>query len=263
MAFVSYESWRVAPAPRDAAAGGALRAALNAGWDLPLRRSGACLFTILVHIGLLWFLIIRLTEGTEPGPSQAAPTLTLIDLGAPGAREAASPPARPAVPPAAESRPDLSRPVDLPVPEWSMTRLQVPRLASASGPPGGAGGGGKGAGLKQFIGFGDGIGGELLLDRPMLEAARRAAMRAVPKASGTALVFLRVSPSGVVLAAVIRGGNRDISAALRRELVGKRLFQVKSAFRDSALVALPPIELRGVPDRPSPPVESLAAVVRR
>ena len=124
-------------------------------------------------------------------------------------------------------------------------RLAAPSSTSSSaGVAEGAGGGQAGEPrLSQFVGFGDGIGGEMLLDRDMLEVIRMAAMRAFPDSRGTALIFLRVSPSGTVTGAVVKGGSRDIGLALRRGLMGKKLFQVKTAISESALVALPPISL--------------------
>ena len=146
---------------------------------------------------------------------------------------------------------DLTSPSDLPAPEWTMSRmtaqrpLAAPRSASASaGAASGDGGGGAaGPRLSQFVGFGDGIGGEMLLDEDLLEAVRLAAMRAFPDARGTALIFLRVSPSGTVTGAVVKGASRDIGLALRRELMGKKLFRVRTTISESALVALPPISL--------------------
>ncbi|HMJ93654.1 MAG TPA: hypothetical protein VK472_06110, partial [Allosphingosinicella sp.] len=144
---------------------------------------------------------------------------------------------------------DLSTPADLPKPEWTMARIRVPRAAPSSqalageSVRGDSSGRGSPPRLNQFVGFGDGEGGELLLDKAMLEAARQAAIRAVPDSTGTALVFLRVSPSGKVMNAVIKGGSSAVGSALRRELVGKQLFQVRSKIAESALVALPPVNL--------------------
>jgi hypothetical protein len=268
MAFVQLESWRAAPTPRRAgvssAALGPFHALLDRGWDLYIRRSFASFFSVLVHIFLIGFLINRLTDGTSAEAPPTADAITLIDLAAPGAAEAVAAAAQPAVPAApVMSEVDLSRAADLPAPEWTMSSLRAPAPPASAGgssssdpfaSAGGAGGNGDGPSkMNQFIGFGDGIGGELLLDSNMLEAARQAAMRAHPGARGTALVFLRVSPSGIVLAAVIRGGDRQIGSALRRELVGKRLFLVKSRIKDSALVALPPINIRGDAQGPPPP----------
>lgn len=252
MAFVQLESWNAAPAP-----GGLppFLARLPDSWTLSARRTAACAFSILVHILLLFYLIGRLADGTDPDPAAAKGAPAVFSLGMPAeALDRSGPPAgvRAAAPAAsATAAVDLSAPADLPVPEWSMTRMRVLRptaepasgLASAGAGPGdGAGRNGVPA-LSQFVGFGDGIGGELLLDKAMLEAARRAAVRAFPDSSGMALVFLRVSPSGTVMSSVIKGGSRGVGLALSRELLGKKLFVVRSAISGSALVALPPLSL--------------------
>jgi hypothetical protein len=46
--------------------------------------------------------------------------------------------------------------------------------------------------------------------------------------------------------AVIKGGSRDVGFALRRELLGKQLFQVRTKIAESALVALPPVSLSAI-----------------
>ena len=48
------------------------------------------------------------------------------------------------------------------------------------------------------------------------------------------------------MSAVIKGGSRDIGTALRRELLGKQLFQVRTKIAESALVALPPVSLSAI-----------------
>jgi hypothetical protein len=247
MAFVQRDSW---DAQRHfGGPAGPLGAALGA-WALPLRRAGACCFTAVVHFGLLYMLIARLSDGTAVEQRPAIASIALYDLADPGV-PAPSPPAsaRPASAPAATTVVDLSEPADLPPPEWSMSTMRVARLSEPQASPSGAlsasAGGGKGSGprLSEFVGFGDGIGGQLLLDQPMLEAARLAALGAVPGAQGTALIFLRVAPTGIVTEAVIRGGSREMASALRRELLGKKLFLVRTRIRESALVALPPLDL--------------------
>lgn len=255
MAFVQLESWRAAPEP-SAIASARLIGPLPARWDKSLRRVAASSFTIAVHCCLLWLLINRLADGTVSATREGEAALTVFDVAPPGAagRERASAVPKKAPDPAAQipTIVNLSRPADLPTPEWSLSTIKVARvpapaasgLASAELAPGAAGAAGaSGPRLSQFVGFGDSIGGQLMLDKAMLEAARLAVMRAFPQARGTALIFLRVSPSGTVMGAVIRGGSKDVSLALRRELLGKKLFQVRSAISESALVALPPVNL--------------------
>ena len=243
MAFVQLDSWDIAA-----------RRSFARAWSpsLPLRRGVACGFTIVVHLCLLWLLVNHLAQGVAaPAKEQILTVFNVVPPGeaedevAAGSRTIAPAPAMELASPV-----DLSRPIDLPQPEWSVASIRVPRTAaSASAAFAGAASEGKDAGrggaprLKQFVGFGDGIGGELLLDKAMLEAARLAAIRAFPGAKGTALIFLRVSPSGTVTGAVVKGGSRDIGSAFRRELVGKKLFLVRSAINESALVALPPVNL--------------------
>jgi hypothetical protein len=215
-----------------------------------MRRVASGLFTAVVHFLLLYLLIARLAEG--PAVEQEAPqaVLSLYDLADPGSPSSASAPApAPAAPPSPPTMLDVSTPADLPPLEWSVSSIRVARAEAAQAPAEGAGlassGNGRSGGprLSEFVGFGDGIGGELLLNEPMLEAARLAAVGAVPGSRGTALVFLRVAPSGIVTDAVIRGGSREMASALRRQLLGKKLFLVRSAIRESALVALPPLDL--------------------
>ena len=245
MAFVQLESWRAEPGFGGSSPGIAIPPALS----LPLRRAAAISFTVIVHCALLYVLVARLTEGTEVEDRPVITSLTLYDLPDPGATGGAA--AKP-VEAAASAQPtvlDLSEPADLPPAEWSLTRIRVARPTQASAPGQASGfaasGAGQGGGprLSEFVGFGDGIGGQLLLNAPMLEAARLAALGALPPARGTALIFLRVAPSGVVTEAVVRGGSRQMATALRRELLGKKLFLVKSRIRESALVALPPLNL--------------------
>jgi hypothetical protein len=244
MAFVQLDSWDLATAP------GAGRS-----WTVPvsLRRPAACAFTISVHLVLLWLLVNHLAQGVAVEPARED-RLTIFNVAPPGASDDILPaggrPAAAAQTAATASLVDLSRPMDLPEPEWSVASIRVPRpsaFSSASLAGTAADGSGNGRGgaprLKQFVGFGDGIGGELLLDKAMLEAARQAAVSGFPGARGSALIFLRVSPSGTVTAAVIKGGSRDIGSAFRRELIGKKLFLVRSAIAESAFVALPPVSL--------------------
>jgi hypothetical protein len=247
MAFVQRETWNAPPPGR----------AFASGWPfssngVSTRRAAACLFSILVHCFLIWFLIARLADGTAAYPRAKQDVLALFNLATPGASEsdpAASLQAAIAAPAASPAVVDLTEPTDLPAPEWSMARMpaqlspSAPQQATATaGSPGGEGSGG--ARLSQFVGFGDGIGGEMLLDKAMLEMARQAAIRGFPDSRGTALIFLRVSPTGMVTGALVKGGSRDIGLALRRELIGKKLFLVRSAIAESALVALPPISLK-------------------
>jgi hypothetical protein len=255
MAFVQLESWKAAAPESRLHPFGGPAFALPAGLVLPSRRAAAGLFTILVHCALLWFLVARLSDGTGADPKKED-VLAVFNVAPPGETES-SPAARletaTVAPPAAPITIDLSQPADLPPPEWTMARMPAQRAAASpaamasAGSAAGQGNGQKGeARLSQFVGFGDGIGGEMLLDRNMLEIARRAAMRAFPDARGTALIFLRVSPSGTVMSAMVKGGSRDIGLALRRELMGKKLFQMRSAIGESALVALPPVSLGAV-----------------
>jgi hypothetical protein len=246
MAFVQLESWRAEAAP----GGGSPLLGIPPVLSLPLRRAAALSFTAIVHCALLYVLVARLTDGTEVEDRPVIASLALYDLPDPGATGGA--PAKPVEPTAAAAPPtllDLSEPADLPPTEWSVTRMRVASPAETKAPGQATGfaaaGAGQGGGprLSEFVGFGDGIGGQLLLDEPMLEAARLAALGALPPARGTALIFLRVAPSGVVTEAVVRGGSREMAMALRRELLGKKLFQVKSRIRESALVALPPLNL--------------------
>ena len=215
------------------------------------RRGAAIFFSIVVHLALLWLLINHLTGAM---PERARETvLTIFNVLPPGtANEDAGAKPRPqlaalATPPAPEV--DLSTPADLPEPEWTVTKIRAPRSVASSEAVTGESAQGESSGrgspprLNQFVGFGDGAGGELLLDKALLEAARQAAIRSVPDSKGTALVFLRVSPSGKVMNAVIKGGSTAVVTALRRELVGKQLFQVRSKISESALVALPPVSL--------------------
>jgi hypothetical protein len=246
MAFVQLESWNASPDTGTFARGWPL-----AVTEIPTRRAIACLFSIVVHCCLIWFLIARLADGTAPDPRAKQDVLSMFDVITPGASE--SDPAASQAPrvsePAAPAIVDLTESTQLPAPEWSMDRMPVQRPLSAPEQAAAGGGsvGGEGSGaarLSQFVGFGDGIGGEMLLDKEMLELARKAAIRGFPDSRGTAVVFLRVSPTGTVTGALIKGGSRDIGIALRRELIGKKLFLVRSAIAESALVALPPISLR-------------------
>jgi len=251
MAFVQLETWRAAPSPRPASAyaapaAGLLSVPLWDGLDLPLRRAAASAITILVHIALVWFLIARLADGAGMDAAERAQpaSLTLFDLTPPGAPEPRPVQPRPAAAPLPETLVDLSRPADVPAPEWSVTRIRAPSaMAAQSAAPGSAGGGARH--LRDFIGFGDGEGGELLLDRGKLESARQIVVHAFPEAQGTVLAFLRVSPTGVVLAVEIKGGttSREAVAALKDALLGQQLFLVRSPFKESALVFLPPIVL--------------------
>lgn len=247
MAFVILDSWSAEAGPRLQA--GPVSGALG-GLSPSMRRIASGLFTAIVHFLLLYLLIARLAG--EPAADPAAPqsTLSLYDLSDPGSLSSASKPAPvPAAPPSPPTVLELSAPADLPPLEWSVSSMRVARADSAQAPAAGAGAASSGTGrsggprLSEFVGFGDGIGGELLLNEPMLEAARLAAVGAVPGSRGTALVFLRVAPSGIVTEAVIRGGGREMASALRRELLGKKLFLVRSRIRESALVALPPLNL--------------------
>lgn len=215
------------------------------------RRGAAICFSIVVHLGLLWMLVNHLAGAMPIRDKEEA--LRVFDVMPPGiANEDAGAKPQPklatlAAPPVPEV--DLSTPADLPKPEWTMARVRVPRSAPSAQAAAGESAQGEAAGrgspprLNQFVGFGDGEGGELLLDKAMLEAARLAALRAVPNSKGTALVFLRVSSSGKVMNAVIKGGSSAVGLALRRELVGKQLFQVRSKIAETALVALPPVSL--------------------
>lgn len=251
MAFVQLDSWSAAADGRGFAHGWMP----IAGSGLPSRRAASLLFSILVHCCLIWFLAARLADGTGPDPPVKEDVLAVFNVSTPGETES-DPAARlrvAALAPVAASPAivDLTTPADLPAPEWSMARMAVQRpltaprsdSASAGAASGDGGGGASGPRLSKFVGFGDGIGGEMLLDEDLLEVVRLAAMRAFPEARGTALIFLRVSPSGTVTGAVVKGGSRDIGLALRRELIGKKLFQVRTAFTEPALVALPPVSL--------------------
>ncbi|HEY5722115.1 MAG TPA: hypothetical protein VIT45_07320 [Allosphingosinicella sp.] len=215
------------------------------------RRGAAIIFSILVHLGLLWMLLNHLAGAMPLREKEEA--LRVFNVLPPGiANEDSGAKPRPELAAlAAPSVPevDLSTPADLPKPEWTMAKIRVPRAALASEAVSGESAQGDSSGrgspprLNQFVGFGDGAGGELLLDKVMLESARLAAIRAFPESKGTALVFLRVSSSGKVMNAVIKGGSSAVGSALRRELVGKQLFQVRSKIAESALVALPPVSL--------------------
>ena len=250
MAFVQLESWNAAPDGRG----------FTPGWPAALagltsRRAVSLLFSVIVHCCLIWFLVARLTDGTGPDPRVKEDVLAVFNVAIPGETDS-DPAARlqtETLAPVAASPSvvDLTSPADLPAREWSMARMAVQRplaapssASSSAGAASGEGAGQKGdPRLSQFVGFGDGIGGEMLLDKEMLEVIRLAAMRAFPDARGTALIFLRVSPTGTVTGAVVKGGSRDIGLALRRGLVGKRLFQVRTPISESALVALPPVKL--------------------
>lgn len=250
MAFVQLDSWSAAPIGRGFAPGWLPLAA-----SLPSRRALSLLFSIIVHCCLIWFLAARLADGTGPDRRVKEDVLAVFNVAVTGetARDPAARLRTETLAPVAASPAivDLSTPADLPAPEWSMARMAVqrpmaaPRSDSASaGAAAGEGGGQAGQSrLSRFVGFGDGIGGEMLLDKDMLEVVRLAATRAFPDAQGTALIFLRVAPSGTVTGAVVKGGSRDIGLALRRGLIGKKLFQVRSAFSEPALVALPPVSL--------------------
>jgi hypothetical protein len=245
MAFTQVGSWDAARAP-----------AAAPSWALGAqsRRGAALTFTAIVHLALLWMLVNHLAGATPLREKEEA--LRVFDVMPPGiANEDAGAKPQPKLAAlAAPSLPevDLSTPADLPKPEWSMARIRVPRAAPSSEATAGESAQGDSAGrgspprLNQFVGFGDGAGGELLLDKAMLEAARRAAIRAFPDSKGTALVFLRVSSSGKVMSAVIKGGSRDVGSALRRELMGKQLCVVRTKIAESALVALPPVSLSAI-----------------
>ena len=242
MAFTQVGSWDAArspvAAPSWAPSGGA-------------RRGAAIFFSSIVHVALLWLLVNHLAGATTVRAKEEA--LRVFDVMPPGiASEDSGAKPRPRL--AALAAPqvpevDLSTPTDLPEPEWTVTRIRAPRPAPSSESVAGDSLAGDSSGrgspprLNQFVGFGDGAGGELLLDKALLEAARQAAIRSVPDSKGTALVFLRVSPSGKVMNAVIKGGSSAVVTALRRELVGKQLFQVRTKIAESALVALPPVSL--------------------
>jgi hypothetical protein len=245
MAFAQVGSWDAAHAP--AAAPSWAPGAMS-------RRGVAIAFSAVVHFALLWTLINHLAGATPLREKEEA--LRVFDVMPPGiANEDAGAKPRPKLAALATpslSEVDLSTPADLPKPEWSMARIRVPRGAPSSEALAGESAQGDSSGrgspprLNQFVGFGDGAGGELLLDKVMLEAARQAAIRAFPDSKGTALVFLRVSSSGKVMGAVIKGGGRDVAFALRRELLGKQLFQVRTKIAESALVALPPVSLSAI-----------------
>jgi len=302
MAFVQVETWRAAPVPRAAmlhaaSVPGPLQVALANGRDIYLRRIFATGISIIVHLCLIWFLIHRLSDGTGTGSAAGEGTgeMTTIDLTGPKALEVALPATAQtqaqAAPPSAlvASEMDLSRPADLPLPEWSVSSIRVERApapvspqaapsnaqsatAAAGGGATGNAAGGHGAGydpyagaapmrregsapavrsvigqMLDFVGFGEGAEGGLELDKTLLETALRAANRAYPKARGTVLFVVHVSPTGVALAIDVKKGNAspEGTSALRKALLGKRLFLVKSAMPAPKLVSLPPIRFGG------------------
>lgn len=87
--------------------------------------------------------------------------------------------------------------------------------------------------------------GQLELDLAALEAIRNSVSGSIRSGHGTALLAVRVSPAGIVLAAFATGGTASGQAlrALREALIGKRLFRPGRGTRDS-LQVLPLVELR-------------------
>jgi hypothetical protein len=253
MAFTQIETWPATPSARGSlgrgAAGEGASGLLPASFsNLSARRLSASAATVVVHAALLWFLVHRLgPEPEEAAIAQPAPPAAMFTLSPLSAPESSPPRAEPVTLAMVQTPPDLSLATDMPVPEWSMTRIRAPARSSTDGAASGSAAGGGGARrLRDFIGFGDSRGGELLLDEGKLEQARQTAMRAVPDARGIVMLFLRVSPAGIVLAVESRGGSVDAAslAALKQALLGEKLFQVRTPVEESALVLLPPMRLR-------------------
>jgi hypothetical protein len=258
------------------------------GRDLYLRRSGATLFSILVHVLLLWLFISRLAGNAGDGDAIGAGNgrLNSFSLSDPAsaapsssseARQAPQP--RPAAQTASDI--DATAATELP-PEWTVSRLpaearprsQASSESAAADAPVGPGGAGAGAGqggsdvydpyagaaplrrerdaaaapsigerVLGFFGFGPASAGGLTLDETALEAIRRAASRSLPAGGGTVELEVRVSPTGMVLMAQMRGGSapREAGEALAKALIGKRLYRGSAA--DAQTLFLPPLSL--------------------
>jgi hypothetical protein len=97
--------------------------------------------------------------------------------------------------------------------------------------------------MLGFFGFGPAEAGGLTLDEDALEAILRTASRSPRARAGTVELEVRVSPTGMVLAARVRGGSapREAGEALRQALIGKRLFHGSAS--DAQILALPPLSL--------------------
>lgn len=274
MAFVLADTWR------EEAGAGALAApplfpALAAnGRDRYWARSGGILLTLGVHLLLLWLLLSRLSGSLDPAASaveRPVPmTFTLSQAGA-SAPQALITPVHPP-PPAQQSELDATVPDALLPVEWTVARIALPEPArdSAAPPPspqqpsaggGGIGASGTGAGgagvYDPFAGaaplrrerVGDrpasGNAAPLALNRQLLDSVQRKLYRSHPGARGTVTLTVRVSPDGVVVEAIPRGGTASAGAkeALRRALIGLRLFSGTAA--TPQLLDLPSLTLGG------------------
>ncbi len=279
MAFALAQTWNAA-VPSPGGSGTFARAdRAFGGQERYVRRAGAIIFSILVHILLLWALINKLSgggAGEGAGKGAGDSNLMSFALSDPASAESASDnEARQTPQPRVEQAPvsevDATAPTDLPVPEWTVSRLPPtpsPHPAAASGsalagaspglgqPGAGPGRGGNsvydpyagaaplrrddpgasadsslGARVLGFLGFGQADAAGLSLDEAALEAIRSNVERSLPGRRGTVEIMVRVSPTGMVLETSIRGGSApaDAISALRRALIGKRLFSGAAA----------------------------------
>lgn len=163
MAFALAQTWNVAaPSPGGAPTRGLLGLAPSAERERYFRRAVAISFSILVHLLLLWILINKLAGGAVgEGEGQGAGSGTTMSFAlsdpasaAASARGEPEQVAKPRVEQAPVSDVDATAATDLPVPEWTVSRLPPapspkPAAASGSGVAGastGAGASGAGAG---------------------------------------------------------------------------------------------------------------------
>lgn len=249
MAFVRSDIWET---------GG--RASAFAGADRPVfrfRRGSAAAISFLVHILLLWLFATRLAAGLAQEEEKADDVtgLKLIDIQSQAPEATAAAPAPPAQSPAPAT--PLAPAVDitvanaLPPPEWSVSAIAAPAQAAVAEPAGTSGSaGGEGdydpyAGAAPIRADPRSAGGAVVLDVVALEAIRNTVSRSIRNGHGTALLAVRVSPAGIVLAAVVKEGSASGEAmrVLRDALIGKRLFRPRAGSGES-LQILPLIELR-------------------
>ena len=289
MAFALSQTWNAAGLSSGGAETSAQQWRLFSGQERYFRRLGAIVFSILVHMLLLWLLLSRLAGGAV-GVDGAAAHRGVLSFSLNGPASAASAPrseSREILPPQVQqgrvSEVDASMSASLPPQEWTVSRLPPaasPPSAAASGsalagasagpgnPGAGSGGGRKdvydpyagaaplrredpgsgtagslGTRVLGFFGFGERGETGLSLDRAALDAIRFNVERSLPGRKGTAEILVRVSPTGMVLEADARGGSAppEVLLALRRALIGKRLFSGTAA--NAQTLTLPVLSL--------------------
>ncbi len=131
----------------------------------------------------------------------------------------------------------------------------APAAPSSAGAAGGASSGASGGGGEAFDPYagaapvrreaGQASAGALELDKAALEAIRKLVGRSLASGHGTAQAYVRVSPAGIVVDAAVTGGTASpqAKAALRRTLLGKRLFSAGGSAADARMVSLPLLQL--------------------